>query len=67
MWGKMVQDIANLTIEKPNSRLLETLEIDSRELEYQLQRFKALEGDFQTYSFYESEPAPVAGRDYYVC
>ena len=48
MWGEMVQDIANLTIEKPNSKLLETLEIDSRELEYQLQRFKALKGDFQT-------------------
>lgn len=60
-WGGVLRDIAALATKKANSKLLETLERESTELEFQLQRYKALEGDFRTHSFYESEPTMISG------
>ena len=60
-FGKALTDIAISVTGQENSEFIETLERDSIELEFKLQRFKALAEDFQMCSFYESEPNPVSG------
>jgi hypothetical protein len=59
-WGEVLKCVIALSV--TNEKLISSLEEESKELEFLLQRYKALEGQFITHYFYEGKATFIGAR-----